>query len=638
MRKVGVAIAAGFLGGVAAAIGLIGYRAPELDLATLLPDWATRPTAQEDRPAEPEGELPLADILELPSDFEQSATLHRQLANADRATLLRLLTQASELEPARQREPVLATILTKLVETDPLAAVAWAQAIGRGDDHIVDRVFAAWARQDPEAALAHAYRLPGTSGRTAALAILTVAEDFRIGRKRSIAEAFSVVPAFERMLAREGARRDPQAAWQDALPRRHLRSEQLRADVLWEIARTWADADPREALAAVAALPQSGQRTTWLAGLAEHWARRDREAATAWALGQPPSPERARTLANITRLVALDDPQQALAFAESLQPGGARGRALAAVVKAWAPQDARSAYHWARSRPPSASRATMVAESLRHLAASEPFEAFMRASRLGGRERRLAMDATLHKWAKDNVRAAANWVGRSGGRSVGDRERELQTVLGVWARDDARAAAAWVDATHESSPVAVAEVARHYAVLDPVAALDWLLSQSRPVQRAAVRAAVDPWVRDTPAVAARAVERIRDPHVRASGLAAVGSAWGETDPTRALRWSAGIPDLGTRLAVRAQVLAGWARFDAKGARDHVARVRDAWERDTLALALITTLMHDDPAVSEGLYADLTDDGIRRQAAEHLYWYWQDRDPNRAARYRAVAGA
>ena len=158
------------------------------------------------------------------------------------------------------------------------------------------------------------------------------------------------------------------------------------------------------------------------------------------------------------------------------------------------------------------------------------------------------------------------------------------------------------------------------------------------MQRAAVRAVVDPWVRDAPAVAARAVERIRDPHVRADGLVAVGSAWGETDPTRALGWSAGIPDLGTRLAVRAQVLASWARFDAKGATDNVARVRDAWERDTLALALITTLMHDHPGVSEGLYADLTDDGIRRQAAEHLYWYWQDRDPNRAERYRAVAGA
>ena len=119
MRKVGVAIAAGFLGGVAAATGLIGYRAPELDLATLLPGWATRHAAQEGRRAEPEGGLPLADILALPSDFEQSATLHRQLVSADQATLLRLLTEASELEPARQRQPVQATILTKLVETAP---------------------------------------------------------------------------------------------------------------------------------------------------------------------------------------------------------------------------------------------------------------------------------------------------------------------------------------------------------------------------------------------------------------------------------------------------------------------------------------------------------------------------------------
>ena len=65
--------------------------------------------------------------------------------------------------------------------------------------------------------------------------------------------------------------------------------------------------------------------------------------------------------------------------------------------------------------------------------------------------------------------------------------------------------------------------------------------------------------------------------------------------------------------------------------------RNAKERDHMTLTLVITLLYEDPALSEELYAKLTDAEVRQNAAAVLYRYWQDRDPERADRYRAPAG-
>ena len=634
MIKLGASIAIGFLAGAGAAVLLISYRAPNLELATILTETVQR-VAQGADPTEQSNALTLAAIMRLPSDFEQAATLYQQLRNADRDTLERLLTQADALRSAHEARAATAIILARFAELDPVGAVNAALASSHGDDALV-RVFAAWGKYDHDAALAYARRLPASARQNAVVAILTVADDLDVGSKRRIAQSFSVLSVFEQMQAQESARDDPAAAWYEALPADGARSDGLRAQVLWELARRWADTDPQQALAAVAALPKSGQRTTWLADLVGRWAQNDPDAATAWALAQPQSHERARMLANVARILAEDSPRQGVEFAEALA-GEARQLAITSAFNAWAQQDARAAWDWVVSLPPSPNRTSMLAQSLRRLAETAPQEAVLFARFLRGRERRTAMDAALRAWARDDVRAAANWVTRMGGHTAADRESHLGSVLSIWARNDALGAAAWIDASSLSSGAAVSAVAQHYTALDPQEALDWVLSQPRRIQRQAIWAVVHPWARDAPLAAVRAVARIRDADARAGGHAAIASAWGEGDPDRALRWVTGLPDPDARRQLAAQVLQRWARFDAKGATSHVRKMRNARERDHMTLTLITTLLYDDPALSEELYAKLTDAQARQRAAAALYGYWQDRDPGRADRYRALAG-
>ena len=54
---------------------------------------------------------------------------------------------------------------------------------------------------------------------------------------------------------------------------------------------------------------------------------------------------------------------------------------------------------------------------------------------------------------------------------------------------------------------------------------------------------------------------------------------------------------------------------------------------SVAVALIMSLVHQDTALAEELYEILTHPELREGAAARLYRYWQDRDPDRARRYR-----
>ena len=635
MIKLGASIAIGFLAGAGAAVLLISYRAPNLELATILTEPTVQRVAQDADPTEQSNALTLAAIMRLPSDFEQAATLYQQLRNASRDTLERLLAEADALPSVHEARAAKTIILARFAELDPVGAVEAALASSHGDDALLG-VFAAWGKYDHDAALAYARRLPAPVRGDAVVAILTVADDLDVGSKRRIAQSFSVLPVFEQMQAQQSAHEDPAAAWYEALPADGTRSDGLRSQVLWEIARHWADTDPQQALAAVAALPKSGQRTTWLANLVGHWAQNDPDAATAWALAQPQSHERARMLANVARILAQDSPRQGLEFAEALT-GEARQLAITSAFNAWAQQDARAAWRWVVFLPPSPNRTSMLAQSLRRLAVTAPEEAVFLARMLRGHERRTAMDAALRAWARDDVRAAANWVAYMGGQAAADRESHLRGVLSIWARDDAVGAAAWIDASSLSSGAAVSAVAQHYADLDPQEALDWVLSQPRAIQRQAIWAVVHSWAREAPLAAVRAVARIRDTDVRAGGHAAIASAWGEADPDRALRWVTSLSDPNARRQLAAQVLRLWVRFDAKAATARVRKMRNANERDEMMLTLITTLLYEDPALSEELYLKLTDAQVRQRAAAALYRYWRDRDPGRADRYRALAG-
>ncbi|MCY4011237.1 MAG: hypothetical protein OXG82_00835 [Gammaproteobacteria bacterium] len=663
MAKLVIAVAAGFLVGLVAAI--VVPRGPALDVPTV--ETAAKlsaPNAEQPATATPRT---LAQVTRLASDFEQTAALYQMLRRADTATLDRLLAEADTLERPRDARETKSVILARYAEIDPAAAVNAAMATTGSDDALVRAAFAAWGEYDPAAALDHARTLPELQKRYAAMAVLGTADALDPDEKREIAESFGILPAFARMQAQESALDDPVAAWSEAVATHGSQPDAAGREALWRIAQRWADSDPRAAVAAVAQLPHSTQRRSWLSTLIKHWARLDLAAATAWAEALPGTPERSGLLADAAAVIAEDTPVDAIAFAETLT-GNARQRAIRAALNAWAEQDPSAAmaaldelgdrtahvrwqreivsewarqdvdaaWEWALSQPPSRVRSNLLSIPLGSIAQTDPLEAMALADSLRGRERSEAMMMALGTWASNDARAAANWTARADDVEPGERDGYLRNVLGVWAREDPLAALAWVEASDLSSGPAVSAVAGQYARRSPRQAMNWVLSQPVGIQRQAIAGVVRAWARDAPQAAARAVGRIRNDEVRAAGQETLASTWAETDPTRALRWVATVSDAATRTELSTRVLRRWVNYDAAAAASHVRRERDARQRDAMAWTLIrsTSVAYSDPDVAEELYEAIDDPEVRRQAASFLSGIFEHRDPERAERYRA----
>lgn len=664
MKKVAFAVATGFLVGIAAAFVVLRDQAPDLPFVETA---AELPTASAERPPSATPRT-LSEIARLAGNFEQTAALYQLLRRADAATLDRLLAEADALGAARDVRAKKSIILARYAELDPAAAVTAAMATAGSDDALVRAVFAAWGKYDHAAALDHAGGLPEPQRRYAAVATLGAAAGLDADEKLEVAESFSVLETFVRMLSTESALDDPVAAWRDAIATYGDSPDATGREALWRIAQRWADADPRSAVAAVAELPASTQRRSWLSTLVQHWARLDLTAASGWAEALSPSGERSRLLANVAGVIAEDAPRAAIAFAETLG-GEARQQAISAALNAWADenpqaalaaldelgdhamrqywqrqiagrwarQDARAAWDWAVSQSPSPSRAMLLWTPLQAIAQTNPLEAVTLAGRLRGRERRQALGTALRTWASNDVRAAANWAARTNS-DPSERDEHLRNVLGKWARDDPHAAMAWVEASALSSGAAVSAVARHYATRSPRQAMDWVLSQPLGIQRQAIGPVVGSWARDAPQAASRAVARIRDDQVRAAGRQALASVWGETDPNRALRWVAGLSDADARRNLATRVLRTWIGYDPQAAVAHIRRMRDDRQRDATAATLIQgNLTYNAPSLAEELYESIADPEARQRAATMLYAFFRNRDPERAERYRFAGG-
>ena len=158
-----------------------------------------------------EGEDTLANILLLPSDFQQTLALYARLVDAKRETLERLLDESEQMQPRREGRAAQSIIYSRYAELDPNAAVDRIIASGLSEHyvHSLEQVFRVWAKHDPAAALRRAETLPSIYRRLAGAAILSVSEDALPGQRDEIAATFGLRGQLEQMQADDGDARRP---------------------------------------------------------------------------------------------------------------------------------------------------------------------------------------------------------------------------------------------------------------------------------------------------------------------------------------------------------------------------------------------------------------------------------------------
>ena len=570
----------------------------------------------------------LAEIVALPSDFEQTAALYALLRKADAATLERLLEEAEGLRPRSERLAAKSIIYARYAELDAPAAVARILAPGFAEQTLLHGVFVAWAKHDLEATLAHAETLPKDERQAAGRALLAASDDLPRGQREAIAAAFSLQDALLRMDAMELLDDKPALAWQQAVGIADGRSR-----LLYDIAAAWVEREPEQALAAVAALPDD-QRRYYQSFMIQRWAANDVEQALAWVMAQPETTARTGLLDALARGIAETDPRQALALADTLYDAErkavieaallawARTDARAAtdalqniedlqlsegtrmsIVSAWSETDPHSAFEWATEQAPSLMNAHWVLTPLLRISEDDPEEALSLAGALDGVIAQAVSATIARKWA----------------------ERDPHEVV------------AWLESASDDMPQVVATVARTLAQDSPAEALDWISTLPEASQRQALPSAIARVVRSSSDEAVDLVSAIRDPELRGLGFRALVSSWAETAPQEAAKWIARNAERQERPGLYQQLFETWAFFDVQAAADGLPDLRRQNERDSAALGVVRATAFLDFDVAEEVHADIRDEDTKRAAAVVLYTGLRQFDLERAERFRKEAG-
>ena len=572
----------------------------------------------------------LAEVTAMPSDFEQTAALYAMLRAADEATLQRLLEEAEDLRPRRERVAAKSIIYARYAELDPLAAVERVLARERDKHEMLDRVFTAWGKHDLEAAVAHAQTIQGPLRQAAASAALAVGEHLDPARRQALAATFSLQDTFALMDTMAQLDGDPAVAWRNALA---TESAQTRSQQLFQIGTAWVEQDPAAALAAAMELPPGGMVGGVLPFLIERWAAQNSDEALAWVLAQPESRGQAEMLGALAGVIAQHAPQEALALAETLD-GAARRQVAQAALQAWAQTDAqaamnaleefddlrlandakfsilaqwsaadpRAAFEWALTQKTSMDNMHLAAMPLQQLAMSDPAEALRLAEELDGMRKQAA----------------------------------LAGIVSTWADSDPHAAAAWLESASGDMSQAVSAVAFAFAQRSPSEAFDWVSTLPKESQQVALHSLVSATASQSPEQAVSLIGTIRDAELRDEATMTLVMGWSQSAPREAAQWVARRADAEQRPALYQQIFHSWGFHDRDDAQAELRQLRRQDERDWAALGLVTAAAFDDADFAERVYDRIRGEEQKRAAAQALYHGLLQVDRDRAERFRKEA--
>ena len=587
-----------------------------------------RPSIATDSQA-PIGDDTLANILLLPSDFQQTLTLYTLLADAKRETLERLLDEAERLRPRHEGRAAASIIYSRYAELDPNAAVERIIAHGGAEQNLLPQVFQAWAKHDHMAALRRAERLPPLYRRAVGAAILAISENFLPAQRDEIAATFGLRGQLGHMQAEESLDASPRVAWQQALDAPPGRQ---RENTLYHVAYSWGASDPAGALAATSELRRADLRSSLQHGLMMRWVMLDRDAAQMWLQAQPPSTKRAALTDGFVSGLAQSTPHEALDFALGLAANERRD-AADTVLRVWARQDPRRAAEALAGLGDQAIAKRSAATVLQEWASVDAYVALDWLSRQDalGQDGWLST-VPLRKIAEHEPVDALDLALDL----PEEREEAVAAVLEVWALNDPRAAAAWLQRSlAQVDPSAISAVASSYAKEDMDDALDWLQAQPQERQENAVYSMVI--AAQSLAEASRVVAALDDPEMRKQAVDSAVGYWASADPAETLAWIGRTAAPDEMVALQGRVFGMWAQTDPDDAAAHVRRLDTRAQRDAAHTALARAVVHDDPDFAERLYERIRGKHARQTAAEQLYWASYEEDPERAERYRDDAG-
>jgi hypothetical protein len=317
-------------------------------------------------------------------DPDTRAAIHLLLTRWAREAPDQALASLQTLDPTKQGGDA-TSILAGIAATDPQRAVKWLNdpanrmtAFPLIGQFLAGSIAKEWARQDPEAAVDWASKLPdsqrtgayiglmgtlaSTDPRTASTLVARL-EDGGPRREaiRNIATAWAKQAPVAAMdwaqsLAgedRKSAMNEALGSWASHQPQdaaKYLEkttASEITAAQLKAVAEPWLNQAPAAAAAWVATRPAGDARNEAMSGVIWRWTMTEPVAASAWLRAQPAGPTHDAGIAGLALATFDTDPSSALTWAASIADETKRAESIAIGMTEWLKRDSTAAREWA---------------------------------------------------------------------------------------------------------------------------------------------------------------------------------------------------------------------------------------------------------------------------------------------------
>lgn len=443
----------------------------------------------------------LAQILTLPSQFEQNARLYALIMASDSDALLALIDEAAHLASPMDRAAGLQILLSRYVELEPELAIARAKTLRNGSDQrLLVNLYLSWIRHDETAAVQFLLTQPKPLQ-------AQVGSNLRALNRRSgdnrYQKAYEVLASSAAnkssnaaQLARQ-AKEDPAGAWTAAQAETNLRERQRS---MQRVLHVWARSDPQAALNALASLP-SHQRNRMQMNVVGRWLQQDPDAALTWINAQGPGlrSNQLQTLA-VTH-IAQTDISRALRIAATL-PQGQSQLLIDQALSRLAADNPERVIEELNNAGIELANSQAYAQILSNAKLYSVEESLDRARQLDEQQRQGVEQQLYRRWAEEDPAAAARHLANVS--DAGLHERSVRQVIRRWANADPTAAASWIATAPEAQRDAMQQVlVTTISQVDPDTALTYLADIRSPSRHDQAAAAImSQLVMDLPAAEA----------------------------------------------------------------------------------------------------------------------------------------
>lgn len=550
--------------------------------------------------------------------FDQIGALHARLRHINPAEFPKLMDELGLMAGSTINWQVRGMIATRWAQMDPQGMLAYSETQnGPMSWSLYNTVFAAWTKQDPQAAY------------TAALEL-----DTRRSQQAAIQAVINTI-----------SENDPQRAI-EMTQDYYGRDASGRGRWLFQsIYRNWAQLDGDAARASALSLEEGAAKSAALAGSMSEWMADDPVKALAWLDSLPMDSAVYGSRKEVFRNFLNNDFEVAKDYIDSIDDPLDRREILNNLQfhnLAWQKsyEEIEGIFDWIGTVATGQVYDNRVSSIIRAMAENDPDRAIdfvlnMRA----GNARMNGLNSIGSKLVEIDPKLAFEFVDSL---AFEDEKRRALGSMGWRLSQQGVESASSLVAEHNDPIVQqqlASRISGEWSKYDLEAARVWSESLTdEQARKSALRAVMGNWMESDPAATLSYIENSLETNDQTSVLRDAFNNWSRNDPEAAVAWLDRLPESleGSKGDVYRSVANSYIRHDPMAASEWIATLDDSPERDQSVETLVNNISKTDPEAGFIWAATVGDADKRKNTLNKSVREWAKTDPEAA--YRAIVAA